>query len=304
MSSENVSSLITSLLKTKDPATVGLRRILKQKDAAGKDFPLQTHSLNELGGINVNKKIFDGTERRVIELENENILLCKELQKLKNSSSAALKTSYEQGVNEGIAKGEKNGYEKAHSEFEQHVTSVTEQIKTVLSNVGESNKLLLQESTKSVLDLSLIIAKKIINTELMSNGDIILSVIKKAITFLVDRQKFTVRVASNDLQTVTQKKEFWMSISDKFDNILIEEDQRIEKGGCIIESSTGIVDARISVQIKELEETIDDAWNSATAGAGNENNTYSTSMISLDEVDKSTETESVKEDSSNDHKVL
>ena len=44
---ENITKLVDYIMKTKDPAVVGLRRILKKKADEGEDFPLRKHDFND-----------------------------------------------------------------------------------------------------------------------------------------------------------------------------------------------------------------------------------------------------------------
>jgi len=43
---------------------------------------------------------------------------------------------------------------------------------------------------------------------------------------------------------------------EKLENITIEEDSRVDPGGCVIETSFGDIDARIATQLSVIEEKI------------------------------------------------
>ena len=258
---KNISELIDHLMKSRDPAVVGLRRILKKKADLGQDFPLQEHTLEEFAtDKGTSGRIFNETEQRIMELEKTTLEHKDALAKQKKYSEEAIREAYKKGRKEGLERGEKTAYEKTRSEFDQQIREIEERLRNVFRDIGESRKALLNEAHRNVLDLSSMIAHKIINTELSVNPDIILSVIKKALSYIVDKQKLVLRVAPNDLETVTQKKDFWTSIAERLENITVEQDDRIEKGGCIIESNTGVADARINVQLAELNDVIDSTW--------------------------------------------
>src|SRR4030042_2638824 len=111
ISPENITELIDHLIKTKDPATVGLRRILKNKSDHGKDFPLQDH-VYENFTIKVSPtQVFNDTEKRVMELEKENIILKNKLQQQHTTSERAVKEAYAKGIQEGRKQGELAGSE-------------------------------------------------------------------------------------------------------------------------------------------------------------------------------------------------
>ncbi len=267
----NVAELIDYLMKIKDPATVGLRRILKRKEEISKDFPLQTHALEELTpNKDMHGRIFTETESRVIELEKNILELNKKLEEQKRDGEQAVRDAYQKGVLEGSRKGEKTGEEKAKAEYENQIKNVEERLCDIFGTIEKSRKNLFYEAHRIILDMSILIARKIIKTELSLNKNIVLSVIKKALSYIVDKQEFLIRVAPDDMETVSNKKDFWSTISERFDKISIEKDERIERGGCIIESNTGVTDARIGVQIEGLIDIIESEWNNIISSNYNE----------------------------------
>lgn len=261
-SPENVSNLIEAIKKTKDPSIVGLRRILKKKENQGKDFPLKSQELKELGQSQLGSKeeVFDETEKRVLELEKEVIDLKRIIEKNTKESVISVDQSYKKGLTEGFANGEEKGYTKAKSEYDQQLELFKSKLTILLKDIEKSKKKLILNAEEIILDLTLLMTRKVINAEVAMNPKIILSVIKKTISYIVDNQDLIVRVAPDDLETVIKKQDFWSSIAKRLDNVSIEKDQRIKPGGCIIESSSGIADSRIDVQINELEELIKTNW--------------------------------------------
>ena len=298
---QNVSSLIEYLKKAKDPAVVGLRRILKKKEEAGKDFPLKSHDLQEFSRSTKNKTlIFDEDEQRILELEKQVIDQKEKLANQSKNAEVAIQKAFQEGHKKGIEKGEKTGFEKAKKENIQQIEVVESRLHTILKNIEDSRKGLLLNSHKFLLELVITVAQKVINTEISINKEIILSVIKKALSFIVSRQEFTLRVAPNDLETVTNKKIRWASIAEHLDTISIKTDERISQGGCIIESNAGIADARLDVQLNEIINTIETTWHevqslesqneSKTADRGLGNIPHNNENNTTDELDNVKET--------------
>ena len=259
---QKVSTFIDYLKKTKDPAVVGLRRILKKKEEAGKDFPLKSHHLQEFSNATINKTaIFDENEQRILELEKQ---LIEQKEKLSNQSKkaeGAIKQAFQEGYKNGVKKGEKTGFENAEKEYNQQLELIESRLQTMLKNIENSRKELMLDSHKFLLELVVVIAQKVINTEISINKEIILSVIKKALSFIVSREELTLRVSPNDLDTVTNNKNYWASIAEHLETISIKTDERIAQGGCIIESNAGIADARLDVQVNEIISIIETTWN-------------------------------------------
>lgn len=271
MSPENlhpkkINTLIDQLMQTKDPATVGLRKILKSKKQSGEAFPLKTHHLEEMSTASKGQKVFSDDEKKIISLERENLNLKEEVKKLKAEMEQKAKESYQKGHDVGKASGSNDGENIAEEKFNRKLEAIEQKVAEIIGNVEISRNAVLKQAHRIVLEISLEIARKIINTEVATNDDIVIYVIKKAISHIVDKHGFVVRVAPDDFSNVMSKKEAWTSISQRLEDISIEEDERIEKGGCIIESESGAADARIDVQVAEMAEVIATAWESSLAG--------------------------------------
>ncbi len=260
MPPENVSEFIDHLLKTKDPATVGLRRILKRKSEEGRAFPLREVSFEEFPDESRKNALFTDNEKETLLLQKRCVELQKTLIEQKKKANAAVQHSYQKGLAAGLERGVKEGEENAARAYAQNLAAVEERFAALFETVEKSKAAMLSEHQTLILEMAQRIARKVISTELSTNSDIILSVVRKALSYVADREKLIVRVAPDDLETITNKRDFWLSVGERLENIRIEADERIDKGGCIIESASGAADARITVQLDELREIIDRVW--------------------------------------------
>ena len=103
--------------------------------------------------------------------------------------------------------------------------------------------------------LALAIAKKIIGNE-TEHVKIIEHVVKTAMKKVADPRNLTMRLNPKDIDTVNEFQQE-LFLSDDFNAVLhLEADKTIQRGGCIIETQLGDVDARIDQQIKVIEELL------------------------------------------------
>jgi len=54
-------------------------------------------------------------------------------------------------------------------------------------------------------------------------------------------------------------------VGERLSDITIEADTTITKGGCIIDSNAGVVDATLGVQFSEMNELIEKIWNDVSS---------------------------------------
>jgi flagellar assembly protein FliH len=277
LSSENVSALIDHILKTKDPATVGLRRILKNKIEADQDFPLKTDVPEDFGSEKSGRRLFSESEQRLLTLEKQVQDLQMEKEAQKKKAEKAVQAAYEKGLKDGAAKGFKDGEKKAADDYAKRLVAMEQRLVSMLKEVTAAKDSLFVDTRRQLLDLALLIARKIINQELSADPEIVLSVIKKTFSYIANHQQVVVRVAPEDFETVSQKKDFWTSLAQRLDGLKIEKDSRVAPGGCVIETSSGVADGRISVQLDELKEVIEKTWSECTSASAADDRSKSSS---------------------------
>ena len=73
---------------------------------------------------------------------------------------------------------------------------------------------------------------------------------------LKGRGDVTIRVNLADLELASSQKKFFQDKVENVKNVTILEDAAVDKGGCIIETDFGQIDARISSQLNEIESKI------------------------------------------------
>jgi flagellar assembly protein FliH len=262
LSSNDISKLIDYLIKSKDPANIGLRKILKERKEKEEAFPLRTVRFEEFYEPGRTQESPDRNERIILELEkqinDQKILRKRDQMEL----SETVKQAHEQGKSEGRAQGETAGYEKAKAEFDAVFAEVQKKTVAMLTALEESQRSIYCGAADVLLSLGFEVAKKILNAEVSANPRAVLSVLQKALTYVADKDRIVVKVAKDDAELVSETRNFWIPVGERLSSIVIEEDSRIEKGGCIVESNSGVADARLGVQFNELEEVVRKAWES------------------------------------------
>jgi len=78
--------------------------------------------------------------------------------------------------------------------------------------------------------------------------------VKRALQKLSNRERVVVRVHRNDYMRIREIKEELLRKIDGLGYLEVQEDPRVEEGGCIVETVFGNIDARIESQITNLRE--------------------------------------------------
>lgn len=264
---ENVSQIIEQVLKAKDPATVGLRKILRNKDEAGRESTLRYEMLQEFEIAGKRNTKLSEDDQHVLMLEKRVADLQVEMKKQQGQARQAIQSAYAKGIKEGIAEGTQQASVETAEQYEAKIDALQDQVAEFLRAIEVSKSSILSNLEHITLRLSLEMVKKVLSREVSLQPELVLSVIKKALTYIGDREKIVVRVAPDDFEQVSGRQNFWLPISDRLKNITIEPDPRISKGGCILESNSGVIDAQLGVQFEELAMLIEKEWEHAAAAA-------------------------------------
>jgi flagellar assembly protein FliH len=162
-----------------------------------------------------------------------------------------LAAQYQLGVNKGYQAAAEE-LEKAYSE---KLFNKVKDIHTIAS--GLEQKIAEQENyfESTVVQLAMIIAEKIIKREI-GHKPITGDVMKESLRKIIGANNVKVKLNPADLAELQNEANIILNDS-AFTKIKFEPDERIERGGCFIESEIGNVDARLSTQLAELKKNIE-----------------------------------------------
>ena len=133
-----------------------------------------------------------------------------------------------------------------------------ESIQELLENVlaaKETRISALHEIEQDVLKLSLKIAERIIGREIEKDetvrGEIILTALRQA----RQQEMMTVRVNAADLPLIEKMREK-IDAFGRARYLDFVADQAVKEGGCLIESASGTIDARLETQLRVFEKAL------------------------------------------------
>lgn len=156
----------------------------------------------------------------------------------------AKKDAYALGLDEGRAAGK--------TEAQQEYVKFMLMARDLYVQAIKEREKLLAAAEPELTRLSLKIAEKIVGIEIQTNGEVIMGVIKSALSDIKDREKVTVRVAPDDYPTVNAERTAITRMAEGLRDCEVVIDSKIEQGGCIIETDLGNIDARLSTQLAAI----------------------------------------------------
>jgi len=153
----------------------------------------------------------------------------------------------------GFAQGQKGGLALE----ERQIAEKGKQLEALFSEISDLRAQIYTEAEKELLKMSLLIAKKIIGQEIETNPQIIGRTIRSAMKYLVDKNYIRILINPEDMEEVKRvlPEIGGLTRGGKFQ---VVEDHAIKRGGCVLESGFGKINATLDDQIEMLEKEIDE----------------------------------------------
>jgi flagellar assembly protein FliH len=168
-------------------------------------------------------------------------------EKLARVEKEAYEKGFMQGQKDGLALEQKQLEEQKH------------QMESLFTSLGRLKEMIYRESEGELLKLSLLLAKKIIKEEVRTDPKMIERTLRSAMTNLVDKSRMKVSVNPEDGEEI---RNLIPELTAKLPGgrFTIVEDNTIQRGGCILETGFGKVNATIDDQCQILEKEIENAF--------------------------------------------
>jgi len=160
---------------------------------------------------------------------------------------------------EAYKKGYEAGREEGYKEGQAEVMRLIDRLGTIVSTAVDIRDDIIRSSEKLMTEMILMIARKVIKDEIVERREVVINNIREAIKRVKDRDRIDIRVNFADLDMTTAHKDELIKMMESLKKVNIYEDSRVDRGGCIIETDVGAIDARISTQLDTIEEAIRNA---------------------------------------------
>lgn len=177
-----------------------------------------------------------GMTHRIIEQARAEALEIKE---------TARREGHEQGYREGQQAGEK---------LRTEAQSIRKQAKKVLAQAEEMRSQTLDEMEPEILQLSVEIAERLVESQLTVAPETIKSIVRTAVEAARDRERVVIHVSPGEAELVRNHSNEFLSALGPGATIRVISDAEIAAGGCRIETEGVLLDATLETRWKLLLE--------------------------------------------------
>ncbi|WKZ31867.1 MAG: FliH/SctL family protein [Thermodesulfobacteriota bacterium] len=156
----------------------------------------------------------------------------------------------------GFSAGEKAGFEFGLKKAEVHFSGLEGLVRDLVS-FRES---LYAECEREITALALAIAVKVVQREVEINPDGVLECVKSALRAVAASGEVTIRVNPKEFEVVNNFRPELMRLCGGLRGLSVEPDELVQRGGCLVSTSCGEIDATIASISEEIEAKLKDAY--------------------------------------------
>ncbi len=155
---------------------------------------------------------------------------------------------------------QQDAYAKGHADglqsVSKNVAAKLDVLAAVTKTIPQIKKDILNKGEQQMVKLALAIAEKILHQEVLTRKEIIMEVLKGALKNITETDGMKIRLNPQDFRYMMEVKKDFLQSFEGIRNIVFEEDASIKKGGAVVETMFGEVDARLESQLKEIKSAI------------------------------------------------
>jgi flagellar assembly protein FliH len=156
----------------------------------------------------------------------------------------------------GFEQGEKDGLNLGHKKIARSV----EQIERLLIEIDHLKEEILKQFEKEILSLVFSIAEKIIHRKIEEDDTIIHEAVLEAMHAVTEKSQIVIKVNPEDFENVEKIKPELFSTFKGLKSVVITPDLSVNKGGCLLETPYGDIDAGVEARLDKIHQSLNRAF--------------------------------------------
>lgn len=162
----------------------------------------------------------------------------------REEADALAREAYDEGLRRGIEEGERK--------FLESVAGSAAFLKSAVLRLEQSHTEFLDEIEPQLVRLAASIASKIIERESTLSVDLVRRTVRAALEKVIDEEQVVLRVNPKDLEALREHRAELMQEFDAIKRIDLVPDPLIDAGGCIAQTPSVRIDARLASQLEKI----------------------------------------------------
>jgi flagellar assembly protein FliH len=160
-------------------------------------------------------------------------------------------------VAEATARGFEVGLSEGQKAAEEESREYLQRLSNLITKAATDRETMIRSSERELSALAYAIAAKVIHREIATDPSVVLSMVESALQRMPIETRVRVLVHPDDLDFVRSRWLAGTSPASLGCEVEVASDERVDRGGCIIESRGGTVDSRIETQLARIADSLE-----------------------------------------------
>lgn len=187
----------------------------------------------------------------------------------RSRSSSSEEDLDEESMEDRLARLEREAYEKGFDQGrkdglaleQKQLQEQKQQVEALFSELRGLKGSLFRETEQDCVALSALIARRILRAEIQTDPGVIQRTVRAALDFVADRSRLRISVHPEDMEEMRRILPELAAWTEE-DAFQVVEDETLERGGCLLETGFGSINATVSEQCNVIEKALDEAFHS------------------------------------------
>ena len=159
----------------------------------------------------------------------------------------------EEARSSGFAEGFATGQAEARAQLEPAAAALGD----ALAGVRDLRERSADAVERHAVDLAIQIAEKVLAGTLAIEPDRVLDVVRGSLHAIIEREQVVVQVNPDDLELVRATATDLAASLGGMEHLEIQQERRVPRGGALVRTSLGEVDARISTKLEKARAVVE-----------------------------------------------
>lgn len=163
----------------------------------------------------------------------------------------------QEAYQKGFDQGRKDGLALEQKQLQQQ----KQQVEALFSELKGLKSYLFREAEQDCVTLSSLIAGRVLRAEIQTDPAVIQRTVRAALDFVADRSRLRISIHPEDMEEMRRLLPELATWTGE-DAFQVVEDETVERGGCLLETGFGTINATVSEQCHVIEKALDKAFHS------------------------------------------
>jgi type III secretion system HrpE/YscL family protein len=148
--------------------------------------------------------------------------------------------------------------------YQEGLAAYTEQTTKAILQLRKSE----ENNEREFINLVRACVEKVLGQEIKLNPDAVTGIVRMALQDARQQREIIVRAHPDDVADLNKNKRKLLEVLARASAIEIREDNTITRGGCIVLTELGMIDASLERQLNAIEAAVEEEYREGLAGGG------------------------------------